>query len=349
MAQPLISLIMPVYNAEKYLAAALDSLLAQDYQNFEALLIDDGAVDTSPVILAEYARRDSRIRVTRVANGGQAQARAVGLAQARGQFITFMDSDDLALPTWLSGMAHGIGAADVAQVNYYTYLGATKSKFTKPFAAKAYTVRGDDCYRLWLEDKDLRGYLWNKLFRANLFTPALPVADFNLMEDAYLIGQLLPRITQINLVDEPLYCYRLNPASTVHDKFHQSDLIAIHQLGALYLQVAEAKPALSPVAVRKYAALSLFVLSKMNPAELVQNWGYVQQLGSVLSDYSRVFAKEVDAKEAKRLTATKPVKLTGSLHGRLAAWSELIGLPSTREADGEVLGDFAPDDAPRND
>lgn len=344
MTQPLISVIMPVYNAEKYLAAALDSLLAQDYQNFEALLIDDGAVDTSPVILAEYARRDPRIKVTRVPNGGQAAARAVGLAQAQGQYVTFMDSDDLVLPEWLSTLAKTIGDADLAVVNYYTYLGATKSRFTKPFAAKRFSATGDDRYRLWLEDKDMRGYLWNKLFRASLFKPALPVADFNLMEDAYLIGQLLPRIAKINFADVPVYCYRLNPASTVHDKFHQVDLIAIHQLGALYLQVAEERPALKAVAVRKYAALSLFVLSKMNPAELIQNWGYVQQLGSVLSDYSRVFAKEVDAKEAASLTAPKPVKLNGSLHGHLAAWSELIGLPSTRDIDGEQLADFARDD-----
>ena len=349
MAQPLISVIMPVYNAEKYLAAALDSLLAQDYHNFEALLIDDGAVDTSPVILADYARRDPRIHVTRVKNGGQAQARAVGLKQARGQYITFMDSDDMALPAWLSTMVKTIGDADLAVVNFYTYLGPTKSRFCKPFAAKTFSARGDECYRLWLEDKDMRGYLWNKLFRAALFTPALPVADFNLMEDAYLIGQLLPRITQINFADKPLYCYRLNPASTVHDKFHQTDLIAIHQLGALYLQVAEEKPSLTPVAVRKYASLSLFVHSKMNPAELIQNWGYVQQLGSVLSDYSRVFAKEVDAKEAARLTDAKPVKLGGSLHGRLAAWSELIGLPSTREADSSALAELAQDDSPRDD
>lgn len=344
MAQPLISVIMPVYNAEKYLAVALDSLLAQDYQNFEALLIDDGAVDTSPVILAAYARRDSRIRVTRVKNGGQAQARAVGLAKAQGQYITFMDSDDLALPNWLSGMLQTIGDADLAVVNYYTYLSATKSKFTKPFAAKSFSAQGDERYRLWLEDKDMRGYLWNKLFRAALFKPALPVADFNLMEDAYLIGQLLPRIGQINFADIPLYCYRLNPASTVHDKFHQSDLIAIHQLGALYLQVAEAKPGLTPVAVRKYAALSLFVLSKMTPGELIQNWGYVQQLGSVLSDYSRVFAKEVDAKEAARLTSARPTKLGGSLHGRLAAWSELIGLPGTQAAERADLAELAQDD-----
>lgn len=347
MTQPLISVIMPVYNAEKYLAAALDSLLAQDYRNFEALLIDDGSVDTSPVILAAYGRRDPRIKVTRVPNGGQAAARAVGLTQARGRYITFMDSDDLVLPTWLATLAAAIGGADMAVVNYYTYLSATKSRFTKPFAAKSFSATGDERYRLWLEDKDLRGYLWNKLFRAALFTPALPVAAFNLMEDAYLIGQLMPRITRINFVDEPVYCYRLNPGSAVYDKFQRADLLAIHQLGALYLQVAEAKPGLAPVAVRKYAALSLFVLSKMNPAELIQNWGYVQQLGSVLGDYSRVFAREVDAKAAASLTRPKPVKLSGSLHGHLAAWSELIGLPSMRDKAGE-LDEYAQGDSDRS-
>lgn len=337
MAKPLISVIMPVYNAEKYLAEALDSLLAQDQPNFEALVIDDGSVDTSKVILAQYARRDARVHVTRVANGGQAAARQVGLRQAQGKYVAFMDSDDLAQPNWLSRMVATIGDADMAVVNYYTYLTTTKAHFTKPFAEKIFSATGDEQYRLWLEDKDLRGYLWNKLFRRALFTPELPIADFNLMEDAYMIGQLLPRVGQINFVDEPVYCYRLNPRSSVHDKFVPSDLNAIHQLGALYMQVAEDKPALAPVAVRKYAALSLFVLSKMSGPQLGQNWGYVQQLGSVLSDYARVFAKEVDAREAAKLTHEKPTKLAGSLHGRLAAWSELIGLPHTRASDSAEL------------
>lgn len=331
MTQPLISVIMPVYNAEDYLEEALTSLVGQQGVAFEAELIDDGSTDASAAILAAFARRDPRLHVTRVQNGGQAKARQVGISQATGDFITFMDSDDIVLPTWLATMAATIGDADIANVNYYTYLAATKTQIPHPYHEKSFAATGDDVYRYWLTDTEMRGYLWNKLFRAALFADPLPVAPFNLMEDSYLIGQLLPQVAKINFRDEPVYNYRFNPSSSVHSKFHPSDLEAINQLGAMYLTLAEEKPALTAVAVRKYAALSLFVLAKMNAAQLIAHWGYVQQLGSVLSDYSSKFAKEVDAKEAAELTKPRPQIIGGSLHGHLAAWSQLIGLPTPAE------------------
>ncbi len=237
--EAVVSVIMPVYNAEKYLTQALDSLLAQDYPNFEVLCVDDGSMDTSKVILATYARQNPRIRVIHVENGGQARARQIGIQHAKGSLITFMDSDDLVHPQWLATMAEGMRAprVDMSVVNYYNYIGGTKLK-ARSFHEKAFKIAGDDKYRYWLEDRDLRGYLWNKMFRAQLFSQPVPVANFNLLEDAYFIGQLLPRIDQINFIDEPLYYYRFNATSSVHAKFQKRDLEAIHQLGAVFLTLA---------------------------------------------------------------------------------------------------------------
>lgn len=84
--EALISVIMPVYNAEKYLAQALDSLLAQDYSNFEIICVDDGSVDTSKIILAAYARQNARMHVVRVKNGGQAARGRLALNTPRARF-----------------------------------------------------------------------------------------------------------------------------------------------------------------------------------------------------------------------------------------------------------------------
>lgn len=323
----LVSVIMPVYNAEKYLTQALDSLLAQDYPNFEVLCVDDGSMDTSKVILATYVRQNPRIRVIRVENGGQARARQIGIQHAKGSLITFMDSDDLVHPQWLATMAEGMRAprVDMSVVNYYNYIGGTKLK-ARSFHEKAFKIAGDDKYRYWLEDRDLRGYLWNKMFRAELFSQPVPVANFNLLEDAYFIGQLLPRIDQINFIDEPLYYYRFNATSSVHAKFQKRDLEAIHQLGVVFLTLAREKPELTSLAVRRYAALSLFVLSKMSPRQLVTNWGYVQQLGMVLAQYAREFQGIISAGDADDLATDKSDK--ASLLDKLRAWSHLLGLPT---------------------
>lgn len=108
MGQPLISIIIPVYNAQQYLRRCLDSVLSQSFENFELLLIDDGSKDTSGIICDEYAKRDMRIRVFHKVNGGVSSARNVGLEHAKGEWIYFVDADDEVLPNGLQALVDGI-------------------------------------------------------------------------------------------------------------------------------------------------------------------------------------------------------------------------------------------------
>ena len=94
MKQPAISIIVPVYNAEKYLRRCIDSILSQSLTDFELILIDDGSTDRSPLICDEYATRDKRIRLIHKKNDGVSAARNDGIDIAQGEFITFVDSDD---------------------------------------------------------------------------------------------------------------------------------------------------------------------------------------------------------------------------------------------------------------
>jgi glycosyltransferase involved in cell wall biosynthesis len=99
MTDPFISVLLPIYNGEKYLREAIDSILAQTYSHFELILIDDGSTDATPAIIAEYAPRDSRIRVqTHSKNSGRIAALNTGLGVARGEYIARMDQDDVSLP-----------------------------------------------------------------------------------------------------------------------------------------------------------------------------------------------------------------------------------------------------------
>ena len=91
---PKISVIVPVYNVEKYLPRCIDSILSQTFTDFELLLIDDGSPDNCGKICDEYAAKDSRVRVFHKPNGGVSSARNLGLDNARGEWIAFIDSDD---------------------------------------------------------------------------------------------------------------------------------------------------------------------------------------------------------------------------------------------------------------
>lgn len=96
--QPFISVVMPVYNAERYVAEAIESILAQSYPHFEFIVVDDGSADRSPQTVRDYAARDARVRPLFLEHGGRSRAINAGIAQARGQLIARMDADDVALP-----------------------------------------------------------------------------------------------------------------------------------------------------------------------------------------------------------------------------------------------------------
>lgn len=91
---PQISVIVPVYNVEKYLSRCIESILSQTFTDFELLLIDDGSTDRSGEICDEYAKKDTRIRVFHTKNRGVSAARNLGLDNAKGEWISFVDSDD---------------------------------------------------------------------------------------------------------------------------------------------------------------------------------------------------------------------------------------------------------------
>ena len=95
---PVVSVVIPVYKADKYLRRCLDSLIAQTFTDWQAICIDDGSPDRSPAILDEYAARDSRFKVIHKANAGVSAARNDGIENADGEFILFLDADD-----WIDG------------------------------------------------------------------------------------------------------------------------------------------------------------------------------------------------------------------------------------------------------
>lgn len=90
----MISVIVPVYNVEKYLDKCVQSILKQTYKDFELILVDDGSPDNSPQMCDEYAQKDKRVKVIHKANGGLSDARNVGTLNASGQYVTYIDSDD---------------------------------------------------------------------------------------------------------------------------------------------------------------------------------------------------------------------------------------------------------------
>jgi glycosyltransferase involved in cell wall biosynthesis len=132
----MISLIVPAYNAERYLHACVDSLLAQTLPDLQIILVDDGSTDGSAAIAQAYAKQDKRIEVYRQTHAGQSAARNLGLSHAQGEFIAFVDADDSIDPDWCQKHLDAISSVDYVQSGY-TRSGrhlapATNHQFTSP-------------------------------------------------------------------------------------------------------------------------------------------------------------------------------------------------------------------------
>ena len=117
----LVSVIIPVYNAEKFLARTINFVLAQTYKNFELLLVDDGSKDKSAEICQQYVEKDERVKYFYKTNGGVSSARNFGIEKATGEYIAFMDNDDEIKPDYLEVHVNNIGNCDLIVSDYVMY------------------------------------------------------------------------------------------------------------------------------------------------------------------------------------------------------------------------------------
>ena len=208
--KPTISIILPIYNVEDYLAECLDSFAAQWFEHYELIVVDDGSRDTSRVIAEGYAATDPRIRILTRENGGLGAARNTGIKAARGRFLTFVDSDDVLPPNALLSLVESAKATGSDIV-----VGA---------------VRRFDSHRAWRPDWVDRVHLvpraavrieeflplirnlytWNKLFRHDFWkTQGLWFREGVAYEDQPIITQLYSRANSIDVLTDVVYEYRL--------------------------------------------------------------------------------------------------------------------------------------------
>ena len=175
-SKPLVSIIIPVYNVEKYLDKCLDSVVNQTYTNLEIILVDDGSPDRCPAICDEWKSRDSRIKVIHQPNGGLSRARNAGLKIATGEFIGFVDSDDWIEPdmyeTLLSTMLET--GADIVVCNFYCEEVNSDAFIQKPKSPVIERYTAEEALKLLISEKTfIHPVVWNKLFRKHLLTNLL--------------------------------------------------------------------------------------------------------------------------------------------------------------------------------
>lgn len=203
----LVSIILPVYNAEQLLSKCIDSVLNQSFQDYELLLVNDGSKDDSESICRRYADRDARVKYLTKPNGGASDARNYGLKHASAAYVAFIDSDDYAEPEWLQSMVDEIQGVDlVIQGHYRIDKGVEKvRRLTKECITRSQYRNA--CDRL-LHQTSL-GYIWSMLFKNSIIKDKqiLFNTSMKLQEDLDFVLRYLVHTQSIMTIDSVSYHY----------------------------------------------------------------------------------------------------------------------------------------------
>ncbi len=203
----LISVIVPVYNVEKYLARCIDSILVQTYKNIEILLIDDGALDNSGNICDEYEKKDMRVKVIHKKNGGLSDARNCGIENATGDFLSFIDSDDWIEPEFLETLYNSLkeNNADISVVGINKFYddGRVVEEICPPVGCV-----DDTTQRCMLLERYMvySVVAWNKLYKKEMFDEIRYPKGY-IHEDEYVAHKLMYKAERVCFSDRPLYNY----------------------------------------------------------------------------------------------------------------------------------------------
>lgn len=248
---PYISIIVPIYNVERYLKKCLESLISQTLYNVEIICIDDGSTDSSPAILDEYAARDPRIVTLRQANAGQASARNAGLRIARAPYIMFCDADDWYDPTMCEKMYAAIESSkDVDFAGCAVRMHYEHAAHMRDSDEKYYALKHVGCVRV---NDDLlltiNSAIWNKIFRkAVIEENHIHFPEGIWYEDAAFFQLYGLCSHHAVFVPETFYHYRRRQHSIMSTTFegesdHTRDLLGVARCVYAFLQTHHLLPA----------------------------------------------------------------------------------------------------------
>ena len=212
---PEISIIVPVYKVEKYLNECIDSILAQTFTDFELILVDDGSPDNCPALCDAAAEKDSRVRVIHQQNKGLSGARNAGIDVARGNWLGFVDSDDMIDPTFCEKMLYAAVQAG-AEMAVCNILRMKENKALDSYQEHCLKdevlSREEIVHRIQLSPFYM---VMTRLCRREVFEK-IRFPEGKNYEDAFTAPEILERVNKAACVAEPLYQYRLRSGSIMH-------------------------------------------------------------------------------------------------------------------------------------
>ena len=258
----LISIIVPIYNVEKYLEKCIESILHQTYEKFELILVDDGSPDSCGKICDDYSKNDRRIKVIHKKNGGLSDARNAGIEIAKGEYIGFIDSDDYISPDMYKELLDGClkNQADIAMCGRYIVsegYEVLKEEFIIDGLEKYSSKTAIGKLLLW---DSCDSAAWDKLYKKSLFEGIqYPIGVMS--EDYDVTSRLFAKANRIIHVGKALYYYVQRNGSITKQRFNRNRFETIYQVYNLASFVNSSYPELKDNA-RYFVAQHLISLER---------------------------------------------------------------------------------------
>jgi len=257
----LISVIIPVYNAERTLERCIDSILAQTHTNIEAICVVDGANDGSADILGRYAERDRRVKVIEQESSGPATARNAGLDIAEGDYIGFVDADDYVDPAMYERLLKAIEGAEIANCGHISFYADGSEKIVTPGLRGTIDVKDActlGCLMIYAPD-----FIWDKLFDAKIIREKnIRFPDGRVYgEDTVFLIKYLSHVRRAVFAIEPMYFYNAHSEGSItntmserwYDIFENlKDIIYYYRENLSDHEYEDIKPHLEELCIRYY-------------------------------------------------------------------------------------------------
>jgi glycosyltransferase involved in cell wall biosynthesis len=267
MAKELVSIIVPIYDVEPYLKKCVDSIIGQTYSNLEIILVNDGSPDNCGKICDEYAAKDERIKVVHKENGGLSDARNVGTEIAKGNYISFIDSDDFVTQNYVEYL-YGLIAKHSADISACGYLPIrengivikSKNSLTEN---KVYNKENfNEMFSAMLYEENTFDAAWSKLYKKTLFS-SIQFPKGKLFEDVRIVPQLLHKAEKVIFGKEKHYFYQIRQNSIVTQKFSEKNYDLINAIEEMCLFIGDNYNSLEMACARRYTLAIIRVLRHM--------------------------------------------------------------------------------------
>ena len=296
----IVSVIIPVFNAQDYLDKCIQSVINQTYTDIQIILVDDGSIDSSGKICDEYTEKDKRINTIHTKNQGPGIARNIALDVAIGDYIFFLDSDDWILPNTLTNLVNLAekNQADIVCFDFFKVYDRNQKDF-KQQPDKIFIVEDkNEIFKMYFKS-EISSATCSKLFKKTIWL-GLRFTDIGIHEDAWIYHLILDKCYKVVITNQKYYSYYQRPESRGRRCFSDLDFVCI-EVGKRYVEfIKEKYPLLINYAYYNLVERRLYILDKMKNDKAVKQ--FKSEYKNIIKELKieLPYIKDIDSPNTKR-------------------------------------------------